>query len=123
LKVELDGCDRSDDVDLDVPEHPNLASASELDFDSCMQGGSIYAVATNGGAISGAASATSRREDCLAAVEEEPDDGVGIDVRPGTTMCISNIDETKGFRIFRVRVLQVAGDPTTLALTTTGWRG
>lgn len=120
LEVELDGCDRTDDVDLDVAAHPVLGSDSELDFDYCMQSRK-YAVATNGAVLSGAAAPTSGRDDCIAAVEQEPaSPSQGFPIESGTVLCLSDFDEEKGQRIFRVRVAQVAGRTITLAVT--GWR-
>jgi len=121
LSFQLYGCDRDDDLDLDVPVHPYLESKAEVDFESCMQGG-VYVVGKNGAVISDAAPPTADAAQCRQAVEEEPEE-YRIPLEPGQVACVMHYDDSGNMRVFRLVSKQVAvGSDATIVLTATGWR-
>lgn len=123
LKVQLDGCGRDDDIDLDVPNHPSLESAAEIDFSSCMQG-TTYLVGKNAAAISSAAPPNANYSECLQAVEEEPESNRdGIHLERGLVVCIAHYDDKGIMRVFRVQIKQITGRrPTSIIVSALGWR-
>jgi hypothetical protein len=122
LRVELDGCGRDDDIDMDVPQHPYLESAAEIDFSSCMQG-VTYVVGKNGAAISKAAPPDADHDQCMRAVEEEPAGLDGIQLQPGLVVCAVHFDEQGHMRVFRLLIRQVSGSrPRLITLTALGWK-
>jgi hypothetical protein len=121
LSFELDGCGREDDIDLDVPEHPYLASAAEIDFEYCLQS-YIYVVGKNGAVISEAAPPDADQQQCVQAVKEEPA-GPRTRIEAGLVACVVHYDESGSMRVFRLVVQQVSGyRPTSIVLTAIGWR-
>ncbi len=121
LSFQLYGCDRDDDLDLDVPEHPDLESKAEVDFESCFQGG-VYVVGKNGAVISDAAPSNADATQCQQAVEEEPEE-YRIPLEPGQVVCVMHYDDSGTMRVFRLVARQVAvGSDATIVLTATGWR-
>ncbi len=123
LRVQGSGCGREDDIDLDVPEHPALASAAEIDFDYCFQG-QWYIYGKNGAIVSTAAPSDADRSQCLQAVEEEPaTTDSDIALTTGDVVCVVHYNDEGQLRVFRVTVNQVPGNGRkTIALTSTGWR-
>ncbi len=119
LKFALDGCGRSDDLDLDAPEHPYLESRAEIDFESCLQG-AIYAVGKNGALLSTAAPPDADASQCQQAVEEEPV-GSGVELRAGQVLCVVHYDSVGARRTFRLVVKQDRAK--SIVLTAVGWRG